>query len=73
MSDYKELDAAIMSVLGERKNEMTYVIGNVVRRINKLKTTKTALILRRLKAFEKLGTVKRVKSNYTRQLCWTAP
>lgn len=50
---------------------MTYVIANILRREKGFKLLDTAFVLRRLKAMEKNGRVKRMPSSYSRQLCWS--
>lgn len=50
---------------------MTYVIANILRREKEFKALDTAFVLRRLKAMEKTGRVKRMPSSYSRQLCWS--
>ncbi len=51
-------------------NSMTYVIANILRSEG-FRELKTAFVLRRLKKLEVVGQVKRVKSVYAKQLCWT--
>lgn len=51
-------------------NSMTYAIANILRSEG-FRELKTAFVLRRLKKLEALGKVKRVKSVYATQLCWT--
>ncbi|MGP2884827.1 hypothetical protein [Serratia marcescens] len=51
-------------------NSMTYFITNILRREG-FRELKTTFVLRRLKKLEALGQVKRVKSVYATQLCWT--
>lgn len=46
----------------------TYVVKNVARR--KHPKVQTPWILRRLKALETVGRVRRVQTNYARDLCW---
>ena len=69
-----ELDDEIMDVLRNRGGMMTYVIANWLRMDHKKHngTLATARVLRRLKAMEQNGQVKRVLSVYTVQLCWAA-
>lgn len=53
-----------------RSNIMTYVIANILRS-DGFRELKTSFVLRRLKKLEALGLVRRVKSVYAVQICWT--
>jgi len=67
-----DIDDEILQALGKGE-AMTYVVANRMRMDNKNHngSLKTARVLRRLKALELLGKVKRVRSVYAVQICWT--
>lgn len=63
-------DGEIMDVLVVRSGGInpTYYIKNCLRR--KFPSVKTPWLLRRLKAMEKAGKVRRVPSDYATMICW---
>ncbi|MFS7161912.1 hypothetical protein AB6825_22755 [Serratia proteamaculans] len=65
-------DQEILSAMTKwgHSNSMTYIIANILRS-DGFRELKTSFVLRRLKKLEALGQVKRVKSVYATQLCWT--
>lgn len=69
-----DLETDILAVLRNRGRGMTYVIANCLRMDNRKHNVALATghVLRRLKSLERRGLVKRVPSNYARQLCWAA-
>ena len=66
----KPSDGDIHDVLVIRSGETmpTYYIKNILRR--RWPGLQTAWVLRRLKALEKAGKVRRVASNYAQMICW---
>lgn len=69
MFEYKPADAEILAFLRGQSHSMTYVIANRISMAKK-QPVYTAFVLRRMKAMEKAGLVKRVKSSYAVQICW---
>jgi Fe2+ or Zn2+ uptake regulation protein len=63
-------DEQILAALRECGHGMTYVVTNRLRR--NFHPLKTAFVLRRLKALETAGKVKRVPTDYAVQICWVA-
>lgn len=68
MATTKPTDEQIIGAMAGYSSSMTYVIANRLR--NAKGGPDTAFVLRRLKAMEKAGKVKRVPSIYAVQLCW---
>lgn len=64
----KPTDAEIVDVLARRGASMTYVVRNWLG--YKYHATETPFVLRRLKALEKAGQVKRVPTTYATQIRW---
>lgn len=62
-------DEQIIKIISERNNCMTYVVAYCLRLIDN--SIKTPAVLRRLKKMEAAGKIKRVKSIYKVQLCWS--
>ena len=62
-------DEIIAAVKDWGNSNMTYVVTNKLR-MSGYKGLKTPYILRRLKALEGQGKVKRIKSPYAVQICW---
>lgn len=69
--EYKPSDEEILASVRGHSHSMTYVIANRISMAKK-QPVYTAFILRRMKAMEKAGLVKRVKSSYEVQICWSA-
>lgn len=63
----KPTDAEILATL-KGDQIMTYVVANKLRR--KYHPLKTDFVLRRLKALEAAGKVRRVPTVYAVQICW---
>lgn len=68
----KPTDTEIVGMLATRRGCIapTYYIKNMMR--SNFPGVTTAWMLRRLKALEKVGMVKRVPSTYAKMLCWEA-
>lgn len=64
----KPTDEEIIAVLTANPSRMTYVVKNILYR--KHPGLETPFVLRRLKALEKAGKVRRMPSSYVRELCW---
>lgn len=62
-------DEQIIKIISERNNCMTYVVAYCLRRMDE--SIKTPTVLRRLKKMEVAGKIKRVKSIYKVQICWS--
>ena len=63
-------DAQILEAFQGRTRLMTYVVTNTLRSAG-FSAVKTPFVLRRLKALEALGKVKRMPSSYEVQICWS--
>lgn len=74
MTKQFDIEHEILDVLRNRNHYMTYVIANCLRMDHRKHngTLATGHVLRRLKSLERRGLVKRVPSNYARQICWAA-
>lgn len=68
----KPTDEQILTALRSGGQCMTYVVANRISMKWKTRGFDTAFVLRRLKAMEKEGKVKRVPSSYAVQICWVA-
>jgi len=70
----QEFDRAVLKVLRERRDEMTYVIRNRLsasRWISGLpQSIKTSAVLRACRRLQSLGYVEETPSNYMVQKCW---
>lgn len=69
--EYKPTDAEILAYVRAHSRSVTAVIASRLMKPQK-GPVYTAFILRRIKAMEKAGLVKRVKSSYAVQICWSA-
>lgn len=69
--EYKPSDEEILASVRGHSHSMTYVIASRIS-MTKKQPVYTAFILRRMKAMEKAGLVKRVPSSYLVQICWSA-
>ena len=73
MTTSRPTDDQIIAALQQWDNKsMTYVVANRLRMTKGVGDVDTAFELRRLKAMEVTGKVKRVPSTYVVQLCWSA-
>lgn len=68
----KPTDDQILAALRDGGRAMTYVVANRLSMKWKTRGFDTPFVLRRLKAMEKDGKVKRVPSSYVVQICWEA-
>lgn len=64
----KPTDEEIIAELIPRGSMMTYHVANCLR--DKHRGLETSFVLRRMKAMEKAGKVRRARTSYVRQLCW---
>ena len=68
----KPTDDQILAALRDGGRCMTYVVANRISMQWSSRGFDTAFVLRRLKAMEKDGKVKREPSSYAVQICWVA-
>jgi len=69
--EHRPTDAEILACVRAHSRSVTAVIASRLMKPEQ-GPVYTAFILRRMKAMEKAGLVKRVKSSYAVQICWSA-